>query len=1133
MAENTSLPLSITWTAATGDHTLEVRADSQQKVVEAFEENNTQSVALPYIKDPTPPDLVSTVPANGASVKQLNTIVFTLADQYGVVDTTAVITSVAVTAASGLSVKGTVTEKNNLFTFTPDTVPLADATYTVAFTAKDLEGNTRGYGFSFTVDGQPPAEPAITGGVVLSGLIQVQPAENRSKTATIILTGTREDNTGVYVNNQKKVNLGSGNWSASLSLAQGTNSLEIRLQDAAGNHGPSVRVNITVDSKAPSITGITPANASFIKTAPAALTITFTEAISGLNLETSSLSIKDGNQQPVDGTRAVSGADKLVFTPSAAWADSLYTINVQLEDNFTNRSKAKQYSFTLDTTVPPAPVIGPVSSPTHNPAQTISGTKEAYGALLLNGNQIVGHTSQTTWSHTVNLTAGANNYSFVARDRAGNLSSEAAVEIVFDDIPPLPVDTLKLSTKGDGLTIYLDWNGYNEAAHGDVAGYRIYRSMADFTDVSAATLLATVNTGKFKYTAQNLMRATPYWFAVVAFDTQGNAHSTVTAKSGTPLDRVPPEKVRNLSVKSFSDQLEFTWEHSPDSYGDLAGYRVCFADETPCVVLTKDQGTFTKTGLSPASGYLFKVFAFDSDNNESNAAAITGATLLANPANLDAEPFSGYVNLTWQGVSPTQYVKHYAVYVSQSAFTSVEGMTPSITSTKTSGKVAGLTNHTPYFIAVTTVNISGGEDKQATPIIATPKPDDQGPEITNIQVDNNVLVDGYTLTKPAVFSCEAADPAGVSRVEFFIDGNLIRTDFNPTYTGFWNIVETTDDSHTLTIQAFDSLENMSARDYQLIVALDLPAAPVIKKPVNELLTNKTTLTVSATAEKYTEVILYNNGADTGVKIAVDAVGKFSTPLTLPEGQNRLQAAADNRAGTGPLSAEVLATVDTTLPQNPSNLTAEAKKSGVVRLTWKAPPETAVAGYNLYRASSPFTTIQGAGKINTKLITATAFDDLPPSDGTWYYRAATVDAAANESDLCAEASARADSTAPRAASLEYSPQGAFDPDSGTMAPGTVNVLLSVNEALQSDPYLSIAPDGGIPISVQLTRETDTTYGGFFVITDTTPSGDGPCHLLGRDVVGNRGTAVDAGQHDSNRHRWSGCHPPGCHSTGAHQ
>ncbi len=390
-----SLPVSRSWTAATGDHTIEVRADNQQKVVEAFEANNNLSMSLPHVQDPTPPDLVNTVPAADVSVKQAGSVTFTLADQYGVVDTAAVSASVVVTDGSGLAVSGTVTAANNVYTFTPAMTPLAEGTYTVAFTAKDLEGNTKDYSFSFSVDGQPPAEPTITGGAVLSGLIQVRPAENRSKTATIILTGSREDNTAVYINNQKKANSGSGNWSASLSLSQGANALEIRLQDAAGNSSPSVWVDITVDSKAPAIGAMTPANAGFINTKPAGITVSFSETGSGLKLEASLQSVKDANQQPVDGTWALSGTDKLVFIPTAALEDSLYTVDLQLEDHFTNRSTAKHYSFTLDTKVPTAPVVSPVSSPTHKPSQSISGTKEADAALLLNGNQIVGHTAQT------------------------------------------------------------------------------------------------------------------------------------------------------------------------------------------------------------------------------------------------------------------------------------------------------------------------------------------------------------------------------------------------------------------------------------------------------------------------------------------------------------------------------------------------------------------------------------------------------------------------------------------------------------------------------------------------------------------------------------------------------------------
>ena len=157
-------------------------------------------------------------------------------------------------------------ENNDHFTITPDSLPLNDDTYSVSLVAIDLAGNTQSYSFSFTVDKQDPAEPVITGGTVTSGVIQVRPAQNSSNSTIVTLTGTREDNTSVWINNQLKVNSGSDNWSVDMTLTQGNNSLEIRAEDAAGNRSPSVWVDIQVDSIAPSISAVTPANNSFVNT---------------------------------------------------------------------------------------------------------------------------------------------------------------------------------------------------------------------------------------------------------------------------------------------------------------------------------------------------------------------------------------------------------------------------------------------------------------------------------------------------------------------------------------------------------------------------------------------------------------------------------------------------------------------------------------------------------------------------------------------------------------------------------------------------------------------------------------------------------------------------------------------------
>jgi hypothetical protein len=324
------------------------------------------------------------------------------------------------------------------------------------------------------------------------------------------------------------------------------------------------------------------------------------------------------------------------------------------------------------------------------------------------------------------------------------------VEIFFDDIPPLPVGTLRVDGQGDGKTIKLDWSGYDETVHGDVQYYRIYVEAALFNDVSALTPRATVAAGTFSYTVQNLQRSTPYWFAVVAVDNQGNVDTAVSPISGTPQDVVPPENVSNLKVQSFSDKLVFTWSPSAESQGDLAGCRVIFADD-PAVVLAKEQTAYTREGLNPATGYAFKVIAFDNDNNDSSGITVTGVTLLANPDNVTAGVQSGYVDLSWNGVSPSQYVEHYAIYASESDFSSVAGMTPTLTSKNTAAKVAGLTNHTTYYFAVTTVNLSGGENTAVATISATPLPDSQGPVIDRVLMDGQPLTDGAAVTRSVGF----------------------------------------------------------------------------------------------------------------------------------------------------------------------------------------------------------------------------------------------------------------------------------------------------------------------------------------------------------------------------------------------
>ncbi|MCP4690720.1 MAG: hypothetical protein GY859_21885, partial [Desulfobacterales bacterium] len=116
---------------------------------------------------------------------------------------------------------------------------------------------------------------------------------------------------------------------------------------------------------------------------------------------------------------------------------------------------------------------------------------------LLDGQPVTAHTSETTWQTSVSLQAGANSFTFIAEDRAGNQSEPAVVSVAYDNIPPAAVTTLTADPEGDGTEISLDWTGYDEAGQGDVASYRIYAETANFTDASGLTARGTASAGQF------------------------------------------------------------------------------------------------------------------------------------------------------------------------------------------------------------------------------------------------------------------------------------------------------------------------------------------------------------------------------------------------------------------------------------------------------------------------------------------------------------------------------------------------------------------------------------------------------------------------------------------------------------
>ncbi len=389
-------------------------------------------------------------------------------------------------------------------------------------------------------------------------------------------------------------------------------------------------------------------------------------------------------------------------------------------------------------------------------------------------------------------------------------------------------------------------------------------------------------------------------------------------------------------------------------------------------------------------------------------------------------------------------------------------------------------------------------------------PDLEGPVFANVRFNGTAFGTGATVTRSGTITFGATDRSGVTRVDLLVDGSVIANATGTSnYSVAFNIDSIANGNHVLLLRAYDSLNNTAESTLNIVVAHAPPDAPRITDPAAAFTTRYAALNVIGTAQPGHLVQVQMNGVAQGTPLAAGADGRFSIPVTLAGGVNQIRAIAQDQYGTSAPSGAIAVTLDTNVPTAPSNLVALAQAAGKVRLTWTPSSDPNTLGYFVYRAPNNFELISEAVRVNSSRTAATSLEDLPPADGTYYYRVVAVNAANTPSDFSNQAQASSDATLPKAATIAYTPRGRVDAATGRVGQGQVDVVLTVSEALQAVPYLSVVPAGGAPLPIDLTRVTDTEYRGSFVVTADTPAGLTNALFSARDLVGNRGTVVETG------------------------
>lgn len=204
------------------------------------------------VKETVAPVITITSPTSGARVtNNKQPIVFTVVDETGGsgVNLSTLVVKQDGTAVASSTIKTTAITNGYSVTYTPANA-LSDGAHTVAVTCSDNDGNAATVrSTTYTVDTVPPT------------LNVTSPANNSiTNAASCVVAGTTNDSTSspvtLTVNGAVVTVNANGSFSTTITLAEGTNTINIVAMDSAGKTSTVTRT-VTLDTSKPAILNIT------------------------------------------------------------------------------------------------------------------------------------------------------------------------------------------------------------------------------------------------------------------------------------------------------------------------------------------------------------------------------------------------------------------------------------------------------------------------------------------------------------------------------------------------------------------------------------------------------------------------------------------------------------------------------------------------------------------------------------------------------------------------------------------------------------------------------------------------------------------------------------------------------------
>lgn len=413
--------------------------------------------------------------------------------------------------------------------------------------------------------------------------------------------------------------------------------------------------------------------------------------------------------------------------------------------------------------------------------------------LYRNGGLV---TSPATTNYTDSgLTPNANyTYTVSAYDAVGNTSSQSAplpASTLADTLAP-SVPTNVRQTGSTTSSTSIAWNA--SADNVGTAGYEVYRNGA-LVRTQAGTTYTDTGLGVF----------TTYIYTISAYDGANNFSGlSAPLYGGTASDVTPPTVPDNLrKVSGTVSSITLGWDASTDDVA-VTGYHL-YRNGT--LIASPAGTTYTDTGLTVSTTYIYTISAYDNAANESavsapySTASSADTTAPSVPSNVHTTSvLDTSISIAWNASTDDVAVTGYKVYRNGS----LAGTTVSSSFTDT-----GLLPVTDYVYTVQAYDVASNMSAASVGLDTQTAYDTTSPSIPN-----NLVAYSRTDTSITLSWDLSTDSVAVSGYDVYRGASQtpIVTTSSPSYTDSGLNVNT---AYTYKVRAHDASGNNSAQSSQL------------------------------------------------------------------------------------------------------------------------------------------------------------------------------------------------------------------------------------------------------------------------------------------------------------------------------